>query len=117
MFHEIVFLKIEIWGKIWCIFWIAWLYLSIIYEIFKTVQVCVNDDLVAKNFACYISPKEDKNLDSSENPRLNMKSASFSNKLNPALTLWPMFLQGKDSQGMKSEWILTRYVSFKLSYL
>ncbi|XP_017522683.3 putative ATP-dependent RNA helicase TDRD12 isoform X2 [Manis javanica] len=73
-----------------------------LYVTIKNEKVCVNDDLVAKNFACYISPKEDKNLDSSENPRLNIKSASFSNKLNPALTLWPMFLQGKDSQGMKN---------------
>ena len=67
----------------------------------------MNDDLVAKNFACYVSPVESKNLDSLEKPRLDIKSASFSNKLNPALTLWPMFLQGKDSQGVKSEWILT----------
>lgn len=75
----------------------------IVHEIFKIVQVCVNDDLVAKNFACYVSPKENKNLDSLEKPRLNIKPASFSNKLNPALTLWPMFLQGQDSQGMESE--------------
>lgn len=70
---------------------------------FKIVQVCVNDDLVAKNFACYVSPMENKNLDSLEKPRLSIKSASFPNKLNPALSLWPMFLQGKDSQGMESE--------------
>lgn len=73
------------------------------HEMFKIVQVCVNDDLVAKNFACYVSPMENKNLDSSEKPGLNMKSAPFPNKLNPALALWPMFLQGNDSQGMESE--------------
>lgn len=70
---------------------------------FKIVQVCVNDDLVAKNFACYVSPMENKTLDSLEKSRLNIKSTSFSNQLNPALTLWPMFLQGKNSQGMESE--------------
>uniref|UniRef100_A0A2K6G9N9 RNA helicase n=1 Tax=Propithecus coquereli TaxID=379532 RepID=A0A2K6G9N9_PROCO len=69
---------------------------------FKFLQVCVNDDLVAKNFACYISPTENKSLDYLEKPRLNIKSASFSNKLNPALTLWPMFLQGKDFPGIEN---------------
>uniref|UniRef100_A0A8C6EEL3 RNA helicase n=1 Tax=Microcebus murinus TaxID=30608 RepID=A0A8C6EEL3_MICMU len=67
-----------------------------LYVTIKNEKVCVNDDLVAKNFACYISPTENKSLDYLEKPRLNIKSTSFSNKLNPALTLWPMFLQGKD---------------------
>ncbi|CAI9161823.1 unnamed protein product [Rangifer tarandus platyrhynchus] len=72
-----------------------------LYVTLKNEKVCVNDDLVAKNFACYVSPMENKNFDSLEKPRLNIKSASFSNKLNPALTLWPMFLQGKGSQRME----------------
>ncbi|VFV32585.1 tudor domain-containing protein 12 [Lynx pardinus] len=78
-----------------------------LYVTIKNEKVCVNDDLVAKNFARYISPKENKNLHSVEKPRLNRKSASFSSKLNPALTLWPMFLQGKDSQGMENSHGLT----------
>nr|XP_001915639.3 putative ATP-dependent RNA helicase TDRD12 isoform X4 [Equus caballus] len=78
-----------------------------LYVTIKNEKVCVNDDLVAKNFACYVSPVESKNLDSLEKPRLDIKSASFSNKLNPALTLWPMFLQGKDSQGVKNSRGLT----------
>ncbi|XP_039087827.1 putative ATP-dependent RNA helicase TDRD12 [Hyaena hyaena] len=78
-----------------------------LYVTIKNEKVCVNDDLVAKNFACYISPKENKNLHSVEKPRLNRKSASFSSKLNPALTLWPMFLQGEDSQGMENSHDLT----------
>ncbi|XP_062966000.1 putative ATP-dependent RNA helicase TDRD12 [Cynocephalus volans] len=73
-----------------------------LYVTIKDEKVCVNDDLVAKNFACYISPTENKNLDSLEKPRLSIKSASFSSTLNPALTLWPMFLQGKDFQEMKN---------------
>ncbi|KAM5134210.1 putative ATP-dependent RNA helicase TDRD12 [Callospermophilus lateralis] len=72
-----------------------------LYVTIKNEKVCVNDDLVAKNFACYVSPTEKKNLDALEKPRLDIKSASFSSKLNPALTLWPMLLQGKDFQGMK----------------
>ncbi|XP_006867448.1 PREDICTED: putative ATP-dependent RNA helicase TDRD12 [Chrysochloris asiatica] len=71
-----------------------------LYVTIKNEKVCVNDDLVAKNFACYVSPLENKILDSLEKSRLNIKSPSFSSKLNPALTLWPMFLQGKDSQGI-----------------
>ncbi|MBZ3885328.1 DEAD-box ATP-dependent RNA helicase 20, partial [Sciurus carolinensis] len=74
-----------------------------LYVTIKNEKVCVNDDLVAKNFACYVSPTEKKNLDALEKPRLDIKSASFSNKLNPALTLWPMLLQGKDFQGMKNK--------------
>uniref|UniRef100_A0A8C3VID6 RNA helicase n=1 Tax=Catagonus wagneri TaxID=51154 RepID=A0A8C3VID6_9CETA len=78
-----------------------------LYVTIKNEKVCVNDDLVAKNFACYVSPMEDKNLESLKKPRLNIKSASFSSKLNPALTLWPMFLQGKDSQAMQNSHGLT----------
>ncbi|XP_073651850.1 putative ATP-dependent RNA helicase TDRD12 isoform X1 [Tursiops truncatus] len=78
-----------------------------LYVTTKNEKVCVNDDLVAKNFAYYVSPTENKNLDSLEKPRLNIKSASFSSKLNPALTLWPMFLQGEDSQRMEKSSGLT----------
>ncbi|KAG5200632.1 hypothetical protein JEQ12_005166 [Ovis aries] len=86
-----------------------------LYVTLKNEKVCVNDDLVAKNFACYVSPMEDKNFDSLEKPRLNIKSASFSNKLNPALTLWPMFLQGKDSQRMENKTVKCTMDSLKVS--
>ncbi|XP_073741194.1 putative ATP-dependent RNA helicase TDRD12 isoform X4 [Callorhinus ursinus] len=78
-----------------------------LYATIRNEKVCVNDDLVAKNFACYISPKKNKNIGSVEKSRLSIKSASFSSKLNPALTLWPMFLQGKDPQGMENSHGLT----------
>ncbi|XP_047567057.1 putative ATP-dependent RNA helicase TDRD12 isoform X6 [Lutra lutra] len=78
-----------------------------LYATIKNEKVCVNDDLVAKNFARYVSPKENKNVDSVEKSRLSTKSASFSRRLNPALTLWPMFLQGKDHQGMENSHGLT----------
>ncbi|XP_030889936.1 putative ATP-dependent RNA helicase TDRD12 isoform X7 [Leptonychotes weddellii] len=78
-----------------------------LYATIRNEKVCVNDDLVAKNFARYISPKGNKNVDSVEKSRLSIKSASFSSKLNPALTLWPMFLQGKDPQGMENSRGLT----------
>ncbi|XP_078218235.1 putative ATP-dependent RNA helicase TDRD12 isoform X3 [Callithrix jacchus] len=69
-----------------------------LYVTIKDEKVCVNDDLVAKNYACYMSPTKNKNLDYLEKPRLDIKSAPSSNKLNPALTLWPMFLREKDVQ-------------------
>ncbi|XP_023439450.2 putative ATP-dependent RNA helicase TDRD12 [Dasypus novemcinctus] len=73
-----------------------------LYVTIRNEKVCVNDDLVAKNFACYVSPMENKILDSLEKTRLSIKSASFTSKLNPALTLWPMFSQGKNGQGSEN---------------
>ncbi|XP_076988367.1 putative ATP-dependent RNA helicase TDRD12 isoform X3 [Tamandua tetradactyla] len=73
-----------------------------LYVTIKNEKVCVNDDLVAKNFAYYISPMQNKILDSLEKPRLNIRSPSFSSRINPALTLWPMLLQGKGFQGRKN---------------
>ncbi|KAM5236179.1 LOW QUALITY PROTEIN: putative ATP-dependent RNA helicase TDRD12 [Ctenodactylus gundi] len=72
-----------------------------LYVTIKNVKVCVNDDLVAKNFACYVSPTKNGHLDLQE-PRLSTKPASFSSQLSPALTLWPMLLQRKDFEGMKN---------------
>ncbi|EHB09991.1 Tudor domain-containing protein 12 [Heterocephalus glaber] len=72
-----------------------------LYVTIKNVKVCVNDDLVAKNFACYVSPRKNEHLHLEE-ATFNIKSESFSSKLNPALTLWPMLLQRKDFQGTKN---------------
>ncbi|XP_029422503.1 putative ATP-dependent RNA helicase TDRD12 [Nannospalax galili] len=73
-----------------------------LYATIKNEKVCVNDELVAKNFAYYVSPTENKNLNILEKPSFGLKSAPLSSKLNPSLTLWPMLLQGKDCHGMKS---------------
>ncbi|XP_048185906.1 putative ATP-dependent RNA helicase TDRD12 [Perognathus longimembris pacificus] len=66
-----------------------------LYATIKNEKVCLNDDLVAKNFAYYMSPMQNKKCDSLEKPRFSIKSTSLS---NPALTLWPMLWQGKDFQ-------------------
>ncbi|XP_033621605.1 putative ATP-dependent RNA helicase TDRD12 isoform X3 [Fukomys damarensis] len=71
-----------------------------LYVTIKNMKVCVNDDLVAKNFACYASPTKNEHLNL-EKAKFRMKSESFSSKLNPALTLWPMLLKRKDFQGTK----------------
>ncbi|XP_042638683.1 putative ATP-dependent RNA helicase TDRD12, partial [Orycteropus afer afer] len=83
-----------------------------LYVTTKNEKVCVNDDLVAKNFACYMSTTESEILDSLEKPKLNIKSASLANKLKPALSLWPMFLQGKDSQVIKHCWCVESSVQW-----
>ncbi|XP_069854651.1 putative ATP-dependent RNA helicase TDRD12 isoform X3 [Dipodomys merriami] len=70
-----------------------------LYATIKNEKVCVNDDLVAKNFAYYVSPMQNKKRDSLEKPTLSIKSTSLS---NPAFTLWPMLWQGKDFQAMKN---------------
>uniref|UniRef100_A0A8C6QAD8 RNA helicase n=1 Tax=Nannospalax galili TaxID=1026970 RepID=A0A8C6QAD8_NANGA len=74
-----------------------------LYATIKNEKVCVNDELVAKNFAYYVSPTENKNLNILEKPSFGLKSAPLSSKLNPSLTLWPMLLQGKDCHGMKNK--------------
>nr|XP_048304746.1 putative ATP-dependent RNA helicase TDRD12 isoform X3 [Myodes glareolus] len=72
-----------------------------LYATVKNEKVCVNDDLVAKNFAYYVSPMGNKNLNMLEKPRPSLNSVSCS-KLSPSLTLWPMLLQGKDHRGMEN---------------
>jgi ATP-dependent RNA helicase TDRD12 len=76
----------------------------VIHKMFKILQVCVNDDLVAKNFAYYVSPMGNKNLNPLEKPRQSLNSVTCSSKLSPSLTLWPMLLQGKDYHRMESEY-------------
>uniref|UniRef100_UPI0034CFBA13 tudor domain containing 12 isoform 2 n=1 Tax=Rattus norvegicus TaxID=10116 RepID=UPI0034CFBA13 len=73
-----------------------------LYATIKNEKVCVNDDLVAKNFAYYVSPMGNKNLNTLEKPRLSLNSVPCSSKLSPSLTLWPMLLQGKDCQRMEN---------------
>uniref|UniRef100_A0A8C0H6W0 RNA helicase n=1 Tax=Chelonoidis abingdonii TaxID=106734 RepID=A0A8C0H6W0_CHEAB len=59
--------------------------------------VCVNDDLVAKNFARYVMTKE-KTVNSAKSQKpwssLSLKS-SPEKVISPALALWPMLMQGK----------------------
>uniref|UniRef100_A0A8I5ZR00 Putative ATP-dependent RNA helicase TDRD12 n=1 Tax=Rattus norvegicus TaxID=10116 RepID=A0A8I5ZR00_RAT len=74
-----------------------------LYATIKNEKVCVNDDLVAKNFAYYVSPMGNKNLNTLEKPRLSLNSVPCSSKLSPSLTLWPMLLQGKDCQRMENK--------------
>uniref|UniRef100_A0A8C8VTP7 Putative ATP-dependent RNA helicase TDRD12 n=1 Tax=Peromyscus maniculatus bairdii TaxID=230844 RepID=A0A8C8VTP7_PERMB len=74
-----------------------------LYATIKNEKVCVNDDLVAKNFAYYVSPVGNKNLNTFEKPRPSLNSVPCSSKLSPSLTLWPMLLQGKDCPGPENK--------------
>ncbi|CAO2625753.1 Putative ATP-dependent RNA helicase TDRD12 [Lemmus lemmus] len=74
-----------------------------LYATIKNEKVCVNDDLVAKNFAYYVSPMGNKNLNTLKKPRPSLNSVPCSSKLSPSLTLWPMLLQGKDRCGMENK--------------
>ncbi|XP_040591431.1 putative ATP-dependent RNA helicase TDRD12 isoform X3 [Mesocricetus auratus] len=73
-----------------------------LYATIKSEKVCVNDDLVAKNFAYYVSPMGNKSLSALEKPRPRLNSVPCSSKLSPSLTLWPMLLQGKDCRGREN---------------
>ncbi|KAM9122009.1 putative ATP-dependent RNA helicase TDRD12 [Pangshura tecta] len=68
-----------------------------LYVTIKDEKVCVNDDLVAKNFARYVMTKE-KTVNSAKSQKpwssLSLKS-SPEKVINPALALWPMLMQGK----------------------
>ncbi|XP_072488162.1 putative ATP-dependent RNA helicase TDRD12 isoform X1 [Notamacropus eugenii] len=77
-----------------------------LYVTIKNEKVCVNDDLVAKNFACYVTPKE-KKIDCPE--KATPKSMeSPPDKINPALALWPMLLQEKIPEKLEKGVILQR---------
>ncbi|XP_043382282.1 putative ATP-dependent RNA helicase TDRD12 isoform X3 [Chelonia mydas] len=68
-----------------------------LYVTIKDEKVCVNDDLVAKNFAHYVMTKENTvNFAKSQKPWSSLSLKSSPEKvINPALALWPMLMQGK----------------------
>uniref|UniRef100_A0A8D0H6S4 Putative ATP-dependent RNA helicase TDRD12 n=1 Tax=Sphenodon punctatus TaxID=8508 RepID=A0A8D0H6S4_SPHPU len=70
----------------------VYLYVTINYE-----KVCVNDDLVAKNFACYDMMKENgASLVGDEKAQLSLSFKPPSEeKIIPVLAFWPKVLQGK----------------------
>ncbi|KAJ6666007.1 hypothetical protein lerEdw1_000911 [Lerista edwardsae] len=70
-----------------------------LYVTIKGEKVCVNDDLVAKNFAYYEIVKE-KTLNTVEDQKKgpSLRPSSLSEDINPALILWPSLLQIKESR-------------------
>ncbi|XP_066493875.1 putative ATP-dependent RNA helicase TDRD12 isoform X2 [Tiliqua scincoides] len=70
-----------------------------LYVTIKGEKVCVNDDLVAKNFAYYEMVKE-KTFNTMEDQKKwsSLRPNSLSENINPALVLWPELLQIKESR-------------------
>ncbi|XP_039359432.1 putative ATP-dependent RNA helicase TDRD12 isoform X6 [Mauremys reevesii] len=68
-----------------------------LYVTINDEKVCVNDDLVAKNFARYVMTKENTvNSAKSQKPWSSLSLKSSPEKvISPALALWPMLMQGK----------------------
>ncbi|XP_075796244.1 putative ATP-dependent RNA helicase TDRD12 isoform X3 [Pelodiscus sinensis] len=68
-----------------------------LYVTIKDEKVCVNDDLVAKNFACYVMTKENTANSGKNQKRWSLLSLKSSPEtvINPALALWPVLMQGK----------------------
>ncbi|XP_060132083.1 putative ATP-dependent RNA helicase TDRD12 [Zootoca vivipara] len=74
-----------------------------LYVTIKEEKICVNDDLVAKKFAFYealnsttISAVEDQKR---ETP---LSLEPLSEEINPALVLWPMLLQAKETKAFET---------------
>uniref|UniRef100_A0A8C8R7R2 RNA helicase n=1 Tax=Pelusios castaneus TaxID=367368 RepID=A0A8C8R7R2_9SAUR len=68
-----------------------------LYVTIKDEKVCVNDDLVAKNFARYVMTKE-RTVNSPKSQKtwsLLSLTSSPEKVINPALALWPVLMQGK----------------------
>ncbi|XP_061450280.1 putative ATP-dependent RNA helicase TDRD12 isoform X2 [Rhineura floridana] len=73
-----------------------------LYVTIKGEKVCVNDDLVAKNFACY-EVMNNKTFNTVEDQkRKTLSLESLSEEINPALVLWPMLLQAKEPKAFET---------------
>ncbi|XP_060109824.1 putative ATP-dependent RNA helicase TDRD12 [Heteronotia binoei] len=68
-----------------------------LYVTIKGQKVCVNDDLVAKNFAYYETKKgEILHIAEKQKMQPSLSPRSPSEKINPAFVLWPTLLQAKE---------------------
>ncbi|XP_078236477.1 putative ATP-dependent RNA helicase TDRD12 [Pogona vitticeps] len=66
-----------------------------LYVTIKGEKVCVNDDLVAKNYACYEINSKTNSTVENENEKTPLSIESASEEINPAYVLWPKLLQAK----------------------
>uniref|UniRef100_A0A452GG39 Putative ATP-dependent RNA helicase TDRD12 n=1 Tax=Gopherus agassizii TaxID=38772 RepID=A0A452GG39_9SAUR len=75
-----------------------------LYVTIKDEKVCVNDDLVAKNFARYVMTKENTvNSTKSQKPWSSLSLKSSPEKvISPALALWPVLMQGKVNNNLET---------------
>uniref|UniRef100_A0ACB8EAK1 Uncharacterized protein n=1 Tax=Sphaerodactylus townsendi TaxID=933632 RepID=A0ACB8EAK1_9SAUR len=74
-----------------------------LYATIKGQKICVNDDLVAKNFAYYgMKDNEALRIVPKQKMQPTLSPESHSEKINPALVLWPTLLQTKESNHLKT---------------
>nr|XP_056718535.1 putative ATP-dependent RNA helicase TDRD12 [Euleptes europaea] len=74
-----------------------------LYATIKGQKICVNDELVAKNFACYEMEKgETLSIVEKQKMQPTLSPEPPSEKINPALVLWPTLLQAKESNHFKT---------------
>ncbi|XP_062997501.1 putative ATP-dependent RNA helicase TDRD12 [Elgaria multicarinata webbii] len=71
-----------------------------LYVTIKGEKVCVNDDLIAKNFACYENNETSSIVEDHKEKTSSLES--LSEEINPALVLWPMLLQAKESKAVET---------------
>ncbi|XP_042293399.1 putative ATP-dependent RNA helicase TDRD12 isoform X2 [Sceloporus undulatus] len=65
-------------------------------------KVCVNDDLIAKNFACYGTNERTFRIINDQTPKmLNHKSLSATENISPASILWPKLLNVEESKALE----------------
>ncbi|XP_053126847.1 putative ATP-dependent RNA helicase TDRD12 isoform X2 [Hemicordylus capensis] len=74
-----------------------------LYVTINGEKVCVNDELVAKNFA-YYEMMEDETLSTVEEQKKHpsFRPESLLEEINPALILWPMLLKAEESKGSET---------------
>uniref|UniRef100_A0A8D2Q3D1 RNA helicase n=1 Tax=Varanus komodoensis TaxID=61221 RepID=A0A8D2Q3D1_VARKO len=72
-----------------------------LYVTIKGEKVCVNDDLVAKNFAYYeMNNKMCSTAEDQKKTTANLEPPS--KEINPALVFWPMLLQPKEASSFET---------------
>ncbi|KAH0619594.1 hypothetical protein JD844_000326 [Phrynosoma platyrhinos] len=73
-----------------------------LYVTINGEKVCVNDDLVAKNFACYEMNEKTFHIMEDQTPKmLNLKSLTATEDISPACVLWPMLLYIEESKALE----------------
>uniref|UniRef100_A0A670K3W2 RNA helicase n=1 Tax=Podarcis muralis TaxID=64176 RepID=A0A670K3W2_PODMU len=74
-----------------------------LYVTIKEEKICVNDDLLAKKFAFYEAPKSTTISAVEDQKRETPLSLEpLSEEINPALVLWPMLLQAKETKAFET---------------
>ncbi|KAJ7311921.1 hypothetical protein JRQ81_006241, partial [Phrynocephalus forsythii] len=72
-----------------------------LYVTIKGEKICVNDDLVAKNFACYELNSEANSTVENQNEKTPSNFESVLEEISPAHILWPKLLEPKTPEAFE----------------